>query len=139
MCENIFRDLGVEIELPSPDHFLKIKETLTRMGIASRKSNILYQSCHILHKQGRYAIMHFKEMFILDGKEDTLSVEDIARRNTIVRLLCEWNLCTIVQEFEQDDEFAKLNQIKILTYSEKDQWELESKYSMGKTSRKEIL
>lgn len=128
---DIFRNLGVEIELKEPDDFLKIKETLTRIGIASKKDKILYQSCHILHKQGRYSILHFKELFILDGKEDTITDEDKARRNTVAKLLEEWNLCKRVADFF-DDEYAPLNKIKILSHKEKDGWTLQPKYNVGK-------
>lgn len=129
---DIFRGVGVEISLPNPDDFLKIKETLTRVGIASRRDKKLYQSCHILHKQGRYAILHFKELFILDGKEDTFTEEDKARRNTIVNLLEEWGLLSVLQPARTEDPVAPLSQIKILSHKEKDQWELESKYNIGK-------
>lgn len=128
---DLFRNLGVEIELKTPDDFLKIKETLTRVGIASKKDKILYQSCHILHKQGRYSILHFKELFILDGKENTLTDEDKSRRNTIARLLEEWDLCKIVFSIK-DEDFAPLNKIKILSHKEKDNWQLSAKYNVGK-------
>tara|TARA_R110000851_G_scaffold195518_1_gene346314 strand:+ start:405 stop:833 length:429 start_codon:yes stop_codon:yes gene_type:complete len=134
---NLFRGQGVEIKLPSPDNFLKIKETLTRMGIASRKDKILYQSCHILHKkdketnESRYAILHFKELFILDGKIDNLGDDDIARRNTIVNLLAEWSLLEIVDHSKTEEPVAPLNKVKIIAFKEKDQWSLESKYTIG--------
>jgi len=130
--ENIFRGVGIEISLPTQDSFLKIKETLTRIGISSRKEKKLYQSCHILHKQGRYAILHFKELFILDGKKDTFIEEDNARRNTIVNLLEEWGLVNIVNTEKAQDPIAPLNQIKILSHKEKDNWILEAKYNIGK-------
>jgi hypothetical protein len=130
--ENIFKGVGVEISLPSADSFLKVKETLTRIGISSRKERKLYQSCHILHKQGRYAILHFKELFILDGKNDTFSDEDKARRNTIVNLLEEWDLLKVVENEKSQDPVAPLNQIKILSHKEKDNWILEAKYNIGK-------
>lgn len=130
--ENIFKGVGVEISLPSPDSFLKVKETLTRIGISSRKERKLYQSCHILHKQGRYSILHFKELFILDGKADTFSDEDKARRNTIVNLLEEWNLINVIDTKASQDPIAPLNQIKILSHKEKDNWILEAKYNIGK-------
>jgi hypothetical protein len=130
--ENIFRGVGIEITLPTQDSFLKIKETLTRIGISSRKEKKLYQSCHILHKQGRYAILHFKELFILDGKKDTFVEEDNARRNTIVNLLEEWGLVNIVNTEKAQDPIAPLNQIKILSHKEKDNWILEAKYNIGK-------
>ena len=122
----------VEIDLFEDDDFLKIKETLTRIGISSRKEKKLYQSCHILHKQGRYAILHFKELFILDGKKDTFIEEDNARRNTIVNLLEEWGLVNIVNTEKAQDPIAPLNQIKILSHKEKDNWILEAKYNIGK-------
>lgn len=130
--ENIFRGVGVEIELPKPDNFLKIKETLTRIGIASRKEKKLYQSCHILHKQGRYVILHFKELFILDGKEDNFTEEDKSRRNTIVNLLEEWDLLKVVDSSLIEDPIAPLNQIKIISHAEKKDWDLSSKYNIGK-------
>jgi len=130
--ENIFKGVGVEISLPTPDSFLKVKETLTRIGISSRKERKLYQSCHILHKQGRYAILHFKELFILDGKNDTFNDEDRARRNTIVNLLEEWDLLKVVDNDKSQDPVAPLNQIKILSHKEKDNWILEAKYNIGK-------
>jgi hypothetical protein len=132
MVEDIFKGVGVEIELPKPDNFLKIKETLTRIGIASRKEKKLYQSCHILHKQGRYVILHFKELFILDGKEDNFSEEDKSRRNTIVNLLEEWDLLKVTNTSLIEDPVASLNQIKIISHKEKDNWILESKYNIGK-------
>ena len=130
--EDIFKGVGVEIKLPTPDSFLKVKQTLTRIGISSRKEKKLYQSCHILHKQGRYAILHFKELFILDGKADTFTDEDRARRNTIVNLLEEWDLINVVNTEASQDPVAPLNQIKILSHKEKDNWTLEAKYNIGK-------
>lgn len=130
--EDIFRGVGVEVELPTPDSFLKIKETLTRIGISSRKDKKLFQSCHILHKKGRYAILHFKELFILDGKHNTFTEEDHARRNTIVNLLEEWELIKIVDPNQTKEPVASLNQIKIISYKEKDDWELTVKYNIGK-------
>lgn len=130
--EDIFRGVGVEVTLPTPDSFLKIKETLTRIGISSRKDRKLFQSCHILHKKGRYAILHFKELFILDGKHNTFSEEDQARRNTIVNLLEEWELIKIVDPNKTKEPVASLNQIKIISYKEKDDWELTVKYNIGK-------
>ena len=131
METDIFRGVGVEIRLPEPDNFLKVKETLTRIGIASRKDRKLYQSCHILHKQGRYAILHFKELFILDGKENTFADEDKARRNTIVNLLEEWGLVEVVEASKIQDPIAPLNQIKVLSHKEKGIWELCAKYNIG--------
>jgi len=130
--EDIFKGVGVEIQLPTPDSFLKVKETLTRIGISSRKEKKLYQSCHILHKQGRYSILHFKELFILDGKNNTFTDEDRARRNTIVNLLEEWELIKVVNPEDSQDPVAPLNQIKILSHKEKDNWILEAKYNIGK-------
>ena len=123
----------LEILLNEPDDFLKVRETLTRIGVASRKENKLYQSCHILHKQGRYFIVHFKELFALDGKNTNLSVNDISRRNTITNLLKDWGLVTIIGEL---GEVAPLSQIKVLSYSEKADWTLETKYNIGK--KKEV-
>jgi len=122
----------VEVELPNDESFLKIKETLTRIGIASRKDKKLYQSCHILHKQGKYYIVHFKELFMLDGKINNFSEEDQARRNTIINLLEEWGLINVVNSKQTEDPVAPLSQIKILPYKEKDEWELVAKYSIGK-------
>jgi hypothetical protein len=129
--EDIFRGVGVEVTLPTPDSFLKIKETLTRIGISSRKDKKLFQSCHILHKKGRYSILHFKELFILDGKHNTFTDEDHARRNTIVNLLEEWELVKIVDPNKTKDPVASLNQIKIISFKEKDDWELTVKYNIG--------
>lgn len=130
--KDIFRGVGVEVTLSQPDDFLKIKETLTRIGIASRKDKKLYQSCHILHKQGRYSILHFKELFILDGKDNNFDDEDKGRRNTIVNLLEEWGLLAVVDGAKTEEPVAPLNRIKILSHKEKDQWTLESKYNIGK-------
>ena len=129
--EDIFRGLGVEITLKEKDDFLKVRETLTRIGISSRKENKLYQSCHILHKRGRYAIMHFKELFSLDGLDTDISQNDIARRNTISSLLEEWGLLDIVDEETDEDQYASLGQIKIIPFKEKDDWELIPKYHIG--------
>ncbi len=130
--EDIFKGVGIEVTLPSPDSFLKVKETLTRIGISSRKEKKLYQTCHILHKQGRYSILHFKELFILDGKKDTFAEEDEARRNTIVNLLEEWELVAIVNPDNSKEPVAQLNQIKIISHKEKSNWTLEEKYNIGK-------
>ena len=130
--EDIFRGVGVEVELPTPDSFLKVKETLTRIGISSRKEKKLFQSCHILHKKGRYSILHFKELFILDGKANTFTEEELSRRNTIVNLLEEWELIKIVDSSKTKDPVASLNQIKIIAFKEKDEWELAVKYNIGK-------
>ena len=119
----------LEIGLKEPDDFLKVRETLSRIGVASRKERKLYQSCHILHKQGRYYIVHFKELFALDGKKTNLSENDIARRNTITNLLKDWGLVDILGEA---NPVAPLSQIKVLSYREKDEWALETKYNIGK-------
>jgi hypothetical protein len=121
----------VEVSLTQPDDFLKVRETLTRIGVASRKERKLYQSCHILHKQGRYYIVHFKELFALDGKRTNLSLNDVQRRNRITRLLYDWGLITVVDE-EKIEDVAPLNQIKVLSFKEKDEWNLESKYNIGR-------
>ena len=123
----------LEITLNEPDDFLKVRETLTRIGVASRKSsNKLYQSCHILHKQGRYFIVHFKELFLLDGKPSNLNVNDLQRRNTIATLLSDWGLVSIVNS-EQSKDKAPLRQIKIIPYRDKANWELLPKYNIGNT------
>ncbi len=119
----------LEITLNEPDDFLKVRETLTRIGVASRKENKLYQSCHILHKQGRYFLVHFKELFLLDGKKSNLERNDVARRNTIATLLSDWGLLTIVKKDKL--EVAPLRQIKIISFKEKDKWELVPKYNIG--------
>jgi len=120
----------VEIILNEPDDFLKVRETLTRIGVASRKEKKLYQSCHILHKQGKYYIVHFKELFALDGKYANLTVNDVQRRNRITRLLVDWELISVVNE-ESISNIAPLNQIKVLPYREKGEWTLEQKYNIG--------
>ena len=120
----------LEVTIKQPDDFLKVRETLTRIGVASRKDKTLYQSCHILHKQGRYFIVHFKELFALDGKPTNLTENDLARRNTITELLSDWGLLTISSP-ETMDEFAPLKQIKIISHRDKGDWILESKYSIG--------
>ena len=118
----------LEVGLNEPDDFLKVRETLSRIGVASRKERKLYQSCHILHKQGRYYIVHFKELFALDGKNTNLSENDIARRNTIANLLKDWGLVDIISTL---GEAAPLSQIKVLSFKEKDEWTLETKYNIG--------
>jgi hypothetical protein len=120
----------LEVGLNEPDDFLKVRETLSRIGVASRKEKKLYQSCHILHKQGRYYIVHFKELFALDGKRTNISTNDLSRRNTIANLLQDWGLIQIMSESPY--EAAPLSQIKILTYKEKNEWLLETKYNIGK-------
>jgi hypothetical protein len=126
----------LEVTLNEPDDFLKIRETLTRIGVASRKDQKLYQSCHILHKQGRYFIVHFKELFLLDGKPSNLLENDIQRRNTIATLLADWGLIEIVDPSRAQD-IAPLRQIKVIPFKEKSQWELCPKYNIGNTQTKE--
>ena len=121
----------LEVQLKEPDDFLKVRETLTRIGVASRKDKKLFQSCHILHKQGRYFITHFKELFALDGKEANLTENDIERRNTIAQLLGDWGLIAIVNT-EVAENKAPLSQIKVLSFKEKDEWDLQAKYNIGK-------
>lgn len=121
----------LEVILSEPDDFLKIRETLTRIGVASRKDKVLYQSCHILHKQGRYFIVHFKELFALDGKTADLTDNDLQRRNTIAKLLVDWGLVTILRS-EVFKDYAPLSQIKVISHKEKDDWKLETKYNIGK-------
>ena len=120
----------LEVTLNEPDDFLKVRETLTRIGVASRKDKKLYQSCHILHKQGRYFIVHFKELFLLDGKKSNLEENDIARRNTIAQLMSDWGLITI-DDKKQVEPLAPLRQIKIIPYKDKSKWELCPKYNIG--------
>jgi hypothetical protein len=122
----------VEVKLPDPQAFLKVKETLTRIGVASKKDKTLYQSCHILHKQGHYYLVHFKEMFMLDGKATDFSEEDRGRRNTIANLLAEWGLITLVSPQKSSEPLTPLNRIKIISYGEKNEWNLVAKYSLGK-------
>ena len=125
----------LEVTLNEPDDFLKIRETLTRIGVASRKDNKLYQSCHILHKQGRYFIVHFKELFLLDGKKSNLEENDVARRNTIATLMSDWGLLTIDNK-DNAQPVAPLRQIKIISFKDKDQWELCPKYNIGNGTTK---
>ena len=122
----------IEVKLPDPQAFLKVKETLTRIGVASKKDKTLYQSVHILHKQGRYFLPHFKEMFMLDGKQTDFSEEDKGRRNTIANLLAEWGLVTLVDPSKSAEPLTPLNRIKIISYGEKGEWSLVAKYSLGK-------
>lgn len=128
----------VEVTLKERDDFLKVKETLTRIGVASKKDQIIYQSCHILHKQGKYYIVHFKELFALDGRPTNLSEGDIARRNTIANLLDDWGLIKIVNKGKTSDPVTPLNQIKILPFKEKNAWQLVSKYSIGKKKNEAV-
>ena len=127
----------LEVGLNEPDDFLKVRETLSRMGVASRKESKLYQSCHILHKQGRYYITHFKELFALDGLPSKMSEEDIGRRNTIVGLLSEWGLCDIVDTDKCEEPLSSLRRIKILSHKNRDEWELIPKYHIGKKPAKD--
>ena len=129
---NIIVDNMIEVLLESPDDFLKIRETLTRIGVASKKDKKIFQSCHILHKQNRYFIVHFKELFALDGKPTNFSEDDIARRNTISNLLAEWNLYKIINPEKTKSPVAPISQIKIISYKEKSEWILEQKYNIGK-------
>tara|TARA_R100000278_G_scaffold41253_3_gene36401 strand:- start:3927 stop:4370 length:444 start_codon:yes stop_codon:yes gene_type:complete len=126
----------IEIKLNEPDDFLKVRETLTRIGVASRKEKKLYQSCHILHKQGKYYIVHFKELFALDGKYANLTINDVQRRNRITKLLADWGLITVNNE-DSIIDIAPLNQIKVLPYREKNEWTLEQKYNIGKKGKQE--
>jgi hypothetical protein len=121
----------VEVLLKEPDDFLKVRETLTRIGVASRKEKKLYQSCHILHKKGKYYIVHFKELFALDRKDTNFSLNDVQRRNRIIQLLSDWGLVEVVQATQIEDA-APLNQIKVIAYKDKGEWTLESKYNIGK-------
>lgn len=124
-------DTLVEVKLANEDDFLKVRETLTRIGVASKKDQILYQSCHILHKQGRYYIVHFKELFALDGKPTDISEDDYSRRNTIANLIAEWGLVSLVDLNKTKQPIAPLSQIKVLPYKEKDNWNLVAKYNIG--------
>jgi hypothetical protein len=128
-------DQMVEVTLNEPDDFLKVRETLTRIGVASRKEKKLYQSCHILHKQGRYYLVHFKELFALDGKHANLTVNDVQRRNRIIQLLADWGLIT-VNNVTKIQDLAPLNQIKVLSYKDKDEWVLETKYNIGSKKKR---
>jgi hypothetical protein len=129
--EDIFRGVGVEVTLKEADDFLKVRETLTRIGIASSRNKTLFQSCHILHKRGRYAIVHFKELFMLDGKEDNISEEDLLRRNLIVQLLDQWGLVKVVDPVKIE-EVGPLSMITIVAHKQKSEWQLLSKYTVGK-------
>lgn len=126
-------DIGVEVQLQKPDDFLKVKETLTRIGVASKQDNVLYQSCHILHKRGQYYIVHFKEMFKLDGKPSSLDNTDLARRNTICDLLQQWGLLKIINPEAIKEPRAPMSLVKIVSYKDKNNWQLISKYQIGKS------
>jgi hypothetical protein len=132
MTEDIFEGLGVEVKLQKEEDFLKVKETLTRIGVSSKTEKKLYQSCHILHKRGRYAIMHFKEMFVLDGLESDMSSDDLGRRNTIVKLLVEWGLVEAVDPVKYQQPQLSLARLKIIPHKEKKEWTLVPKYHIGK-------
>lgn len=125
------------VTLPEPDNFLKVRETLSRIGVASKKDKTLYQSCHILHKQGKYAIVHFKELFLLDGKKSDFTEDDKARRNTIANLLHEWELVDLVDEKKSLSPVSPLSQIKIISHKEKSDWTLVAKYTVGKSKRRD--
>ena len=127
----------VEVFLGEPDDFLKVRETLTRIGVASRKEKKLYQSCHILHKQGKYFIVHFKELFALDGKRANLTINDVQRRNRIIQLLSDWGLVR-VSDADVIQDIAPLNQIKVLAYKEKENWVLETKYNIGRKTKEVV-
>ena len=132
MTEDIFEGLGVEVKLKKEEDFLKVKETLTRIGVSSKNDKKLYQSCHILHKRGRYAIMHFKEMFVLDGLDSDMSEDDLGRRNTIVKLLVEWGLIDVVDPIKYAQPQLSLARLKIIPHKEKKEWTLIPKYHIGK-------
>jgi hypothetical protein len=127
----------VEVTLPNPDNFLKVRETLSRIGVASKKDKTLYQSCHILHKQGKYYIVHFKQLFLLDGKQSDFSEDDRARLNSIANLLDEWELVELVDVQKSSDPIAPLSQIKIISHKEKNEWNLVAKYNIGKKRKEE--
>jgi hypothetical protein len=127
----------VEVTLPDPENFLKVKETLSRIGVASKKDKTLYQSCHILHKQGKYYIVHFKQLFLLDGKQSDFSEDDRGRLNAIANLLHEWELVTLVDEDKSFEPIAPLSQIKIISHKEKSEWNLVAKYNIGKKRKEE--
>lgn len=132
MTEDIFEGLGVEVKLNKEEDFLKVKETLTRIGVSSKTEKKLYQSCHILHKRGRYAIMHFKEMFVMDGLDSDMSTDDLGRRNTIVKLLTEWGLIDPIDPKKYADPQLSLARLKIIPHKEKKEWTLVPKYHIGK-------
>ena len=131
------QDMMLEVVLKEPDDFLKVRETLTRIGVASRKERKLYQSCHILHKRGKYYVVHFKELFALDGKPTNITLNDVQRRNRIAKLLFDWGLIDIVSSLSEED-LAPLNQIKVLSFKDKGDWTLESKYNIGKKKTADV-
>jgi len=131
------QDMMLEVALKEPDDFLKVRETLTRIGVASRKERKLYQSCHILHKRGKYYVVHFKELFALDGKPTNITLNDVQRRNRIAKLLSDWGLIDIISSVTEDD-LAPLNQIKVLSFKDKGDWTLESKYNIGKKKTADV-
>lgn len=131
------QDMMLEVVLKEPDDFLKVRETLTRIGVASRKERKLYQSCHILHKRGKYYIVHFKELFALDGKPTNITLNDVQRRNRIAKLLFDWGLIDILSSLSEED-LAPLNQIKVLSFKDKGDWTLESKYNIGKKKTADV-
>lgn len=132
MSDDLFKGLGVEIRLRDPDDFLKVRETLTRIGVASERTKTLYQSCHILHKRGRYAICHFKEMFIFDGKPSSFDEEDLVRRNTVANLLASWGLVTLIDPVVSEYPMTDLRLVKIIPYKDRNSWTLTRKYNLGK-------
>ena len=133
--DDLFKGYGVEVFLAQDEDFLKVKETLTRMGVASNRELKLFQSCHILHKQGRYAIFHFKELFALDGKEALISEDDVARRNTIAKLLHDWKLLAVLDLKSIEEPRASMNRVKVISFGDKSKWTLVPKYSIGKRKR----
>jgi translational regulator len=128
---DIFRGLGVEVTLPTPEDFLKVRETLTRIGVASKRERVLYQSCHILHKRGRYGILHFKELFLMDGREAEFTDDDRGRRNTIAKLLSEWKLVNLTNPTDSLTPVSGMRHIKVVPFRDKSEWTLESKYTVG--------
>ena len=132
MNDDLFKGLGVEIRLRDPDDFLKVRETLTRIGVASERTKTLYQSCHILHKRGRYAICHFKEMFVFDGKPSSFDEEDFVRRNTVANLLASWGLVVLVDPSVSEYPDTDLRLVKIIPYKDRNSWNLARKYNLGK-------
>jgi hypothetical protein len=132
MTDDRFRGCGIAVLLPTPENFLKVAETLTRIGVASQQSHTLYQSCHILHKRGLYRILHFKELLFLDGRQTDISEQDYARRNTIVKLLNEWGLVSLAEPWDESRTVVPINHLKILPFGEKKHWTLVTKYSIGK-------